>query len=196
MKFINWILFSLLLMSRLGKLAIIVPVGVEVKINPGQVLVKGPKGEVTEKIPAVVKIDNQAGMLQVSVNNPNNSEQRAMWGLVRQLVANAVKGVTDGFSKTLELSGIGFKVQLEGKTLVLNLGFSHQVRYELPADIAGQVEKNTITVSGVNKQRVGQVAAEIRSLRKPEPYKGKGIKYSDEVIRRKAGKVVKSAGAK
>lgn len=183
-------------MSRLGKLAIIVPAGVEVKINPGQVLVKGPKGEVTEKIPAVVKIDNQAGILQVSVNNPNNSEQRAMWGLARQLVANAVKGVTDGFSKTLELSGIGFKVQLEGKTLVLNLGFSHQVRYELPADIAGQVEKNTITVSGVNKQRVGQVAAEIRSLRKPEPYKGKGIKYSDEVIRRKAGKVVKSAGAK
>ncbi len=183
-------------MSRLGKLAINLPTGVEVKITADVVAVKGPKGEVIEKVPSSVKVVNDEGILKVSVGNPDNSQQRALWGLVRQLLANAVKGVSQGFSKSLELSGIGFKVQLEGQTLVMNLGFSHQVRYVVPAGVTAAVEKNTITISGANKQQVGQVAAEIRALKKPEPYKGKGIKYSNEVIRRKAGKVVKSAGAK
>ncbi|MBI5733849.1 MAG: 50S ribosomal protein L6 [Candidatus Kerfeldbacteria bacterium] len=183
-------------MSRLGKLAIPLPAGVTVTITAGVAAVKGSKGEVAEKIPTSVKVVNEEGSLKVSVNNPDNSQQRALWGLARQLLANAVKGVSQGFSKSLELSGIGFKVQLEGQTLVLNLGFSHQVRYAVPNGVTAIVEKNTITISGANKQQVGQVAAEIRSLKKPEPYKGKGIKYSDEVIRRKAGKVVKSAGAK
>lgn len=183
-------------MSRLGKLAINLPAGVEVKITAAVVAVKGPKGEVVEKVPSSVKVVNEGGVLKVSVGNPASSKQRALWGLARQLLANAVKGVSQGFSKSLELSGIGFKVQLEGQTLVMNLGFSHQVRYVVPAGVTAAVEKNTITISGANKQQVGQVAAEIRALKKPEPYKGKGIKYSDEVIRRKAGKVVKSAGAK
>ncbi len=183
-------------MSRLGKLAIPLPAGVAVTITANVVAVNGPQGEVTEKIPASVKIVNEEGSLKVSVGNPGNSQQRAVWGLARQLLANAVKGVSQGFSKSLELSGIGFKVQLEGQTLVMNLGFSHPVRYTVPSGVTATVEKNTITISGANKQQVGQVAAEIRSLKKPEPYKGKGIKYSDEVIRRKAGKVVKSAGAK
>lgn len=180
-------------MSRLGKLAINLPGGVEAKITPTVIAIKGPRGEIVEKIPANVKVENKAGLLQVSVINSANSQQRALWGLVRQLLANAVRGVTEGFSKSLELSGIGFRVQQEGDSLLLNLGFSHPVRYTIPKGIVAKVEKNTITISGINKQQVGQVAAEIRSLRKPEPYKGKGIKYSDEVIRRKAGKVVKAA---
>jgi len=116
-----------------------------------------------------------------------------LWGLTRSLVNNAVIGVTEGFSKELEINGVGFKVVLQAKKLVLNVGFSHQIEYDLPEDIVAEVEKNKIKLSGIDKQLVGQVAAEIRAIKKPEPYKGKGIKYIDEQIRRKAGKVVKAA---
>jgi large subunit ribosomal protein L6 len=130
--------------------------------------------------------------LVFTVANASNKSEAALWGLARSLVNNAVVGVTDGFSKSLEINGVGFKVALQGKSLILNVGFSHPVEYKLPEGITAEVDKNKITVSGIDKQQVGQVAAEIRKIKKPEPYKGKGIKYSDEVIRRKAGKVVKS----
>lgn len=184
-------------MSRLGKLPITIPTGVTMS-QEGQVLtVKGPKGEVRAHLPKVAKLETTDGVLKVVVADLKSSDNRAAWGLARQLVANAVQGVSQGFVKKLELSGIGFKVQLEGKDLVFNLGFSHQVRYPVPEGLTAVVEKNTqITLSGAAKDQLGQVAAEIRALKEPEPYKGKGIKYADEVVRRKAGKVMKSAGAK
>ncbi|MBU1038788.1 50S ribosomal protein L6 [Patescibacteria group bacterium] len=183
-------------MSRLGKLPINIPAGVQVTIVGRSFTAKGPKGEVTEQLPGRVKVQQTDNVLSVSVTDSSDRAQRALWGLARQLVANAVQGVHEGYSKSLELSGIGFKVQIEGETLVFNLGFSHPVRFDIPKNISAKVEKNIIILTGANKQEVGQVAAEIRALRKPEPYKGKGIKYLNEVIRRKAGKVVKAAGAK
>lgn len=184
-------------MSRLGKLHITVPAGVTVDIAPGQVRVKGPKGEVVQTLPLEVMVKQEGTELVVSVPKAELKVERARWGLARQLVANAVKGVVEPFSQRLELSGIGFKVQVEGKELVLNLGFSHPVRFPIPTGVSVTVEKNNaMIVAGASKQQVGQVAAEIRSLKKPEPYKGKGIKYADEIVRRKAGKVVKAAGAK
>lgn len=184
-------------MSRLGKLPIVIPAGVTVTPKATEVLFKGPKGEFTQPLPPHVKVNLDGGSLTVTANQPDSSSGRSLWGLTRQLLNNAVTGVASGFVKKLELSGIGFKAAVEGKDLVLNLGFSHQVHFAIPAGITIAVEKNNlVTVSGVSKQQVGQVAAEIRSLKKPEPYKGKGIKYADETIRRKAGKVVKAAGAK
>ncbi len=183
-------------MSRLGKLPISVPSGVQVSVAQGRLTVKGPKGEVAEHLPPRVKVQQEGNTITVSVPNPDDGKQRALWGLTRMLVANAVKGATEGFSRSLEISGIGFKAQVEGKDLVLSLGFSHPVRFAIPAGLAITVEKNTITVAGASKHLVGQTAANIRSLRKPEPYKGKGIRYTEEIVRRKAGKVVKSAGAK
>lgn len=183
-------------MSRLGKLPIPIPAGVQVTIALPEVRVKGPKGEVVEHIPKGVAITQEGSVMTVKPINPDDRTARAAWGLARQLLSNAVYGVSQGYSKKLELVGIGFKVQLEGKDLVMSLGFSHPVRFNIPTGVVAVVEKNTITISGASKQQVGQAAAEIRSLKKPEPYKGKGIKYSDEVVRRKAGKVVKAAGAK
>jgi len=184
-------------MSRLGKLEITIPKGVTVTRQGTELLAKGPKGEVREHIPVLVQVKIEADNIVVSVKNPESGEQRALWGLARQLVANAVHGVSEGFVQKLELSGIGLKAQIEGKDLVMSLGFSHPVRFTIPANIVITVEKNTqITISGASKQQVGQVAAEIRAFKKPEPYKGKGIKYAGEVVRRKAGKVVKAAGAK
>lgn len=183
-------------MSRLGKLPIPVPQGVQVELNLPTIRVKGPKGEHTEVMPKGVTVKNEAGVLTVTPVDMSARDARAKWGLARQLLANAVHGVAHGYQKKLELVGIGFKVQLEGKDLVLNLGFSHPVHFKVPTGVVATIEKNTVTVSGASKQQVGQVAAELRGLKPPEPYKGKGIKYSDEVVRRKAGKVVKAAGAK
>lgn len=183
-------------MSRLGKLPIDIPTGVTVQINNHTLVAKGPKGEITQELPMAVTLKQENNQLRVMVAKPDSRKDRAVWGLARQLVYNAIKGVHQGFSKTLEISGIGYKAQLDGQNLVLNLGYSHPIKYKLPPTVSVTVDKNTITLSGVSKQLVGQVAAEIRSLRPPEPYKGKGIRYANEVIRRKAGKVVKSAGAK
>lgn len=188
-KFINY-------MSRLGKLPIKIPTGVQVKVQPGLFTAHGPKGEVNQVLPRAVEVKQEGETLVVSVKNPADRKERALWGLGRQLVANAVKGAHENFTIRLEISGIGFKAQMEGKDLILNLGFSHPIRYQVPADITVAVDKSAIIVSGATKQIVGQVAAEIRRFKQPEPYKGKGIRYSDEVVRRKAGKVVKSAGAK
>lgn len=184
-------------MSRVGKKPIEIAKGVEVKINTNdsgnhQVAVKGPKGSLTVDLPKGVSVKSDNNQLIFEVKNPEAGEDKALWGLARTLVNNAILGVTEGFSKELEINGVGMKVALQGKTLVLNVGFSHPVNYPLPEGITAEVEKNTFKIIGIDKQLVGQTAAEIRAIKKPEPYKGKGIKYSDEQIRRKAGKVVKS----
>ncbi len=182
-------------MSRIGKQPIQIPDGVTVTFQNSQISVKGPKGTLTQPVPANVQCAVEKGAAVISVKNKDDKKERALWGLFRALTANMVEGVSKGFEKKLEINGIGFKAAVQGTTLVLNLGFSHPVNFPLPQGVAAKVEKNVVVLSGINKQVVGETAAEIRALKVPEPYKGKGIKYSDEVIRRKAGKVVKAAGA-
>jgi len=185
-------------MSRVGKKPIVIPSGVEVKLSQEatagltMVTVKGAKGTLKVELPKGVNIEQKDQQLELTIKDIEDTKGKALWGLARSLVNNAVVGVTQGFVKNLEINGVGFKVALQGKKLVLNVGFSHQVEYPLPEGISAEVEKNTIKILGIDKQVVGQVAAEIRHIKKPEPYKGKGIKYVDEQIRRKAGKVVKS----
>ncbi len=182
-------------MSRIGKQPIILPSGVSFTITDGRVAVLGPKGNLEMDLhPAVVCVLDGSQVL-VTVTNPEDKTERALWGLFQRLCANMVQGVTTGFEKKLEVIGIGFKVAVSGDTLTLNLGFSHPVLFPLPTGVTATVEKNSITLSSIDKQLVGETAARIRSLKKPEPYKGKGIKYSDEVVRRKSGKSGK-AGAK
>lgn len=181
-------------MSRIGKRIINIPSGVTCQVADGFAVVKGPKGELKEKIhPAViVTIDGDA--ISLKVNNENDKSQRALWGLFGSLIANMVEGVTKGFEKKLEINGVGFKAAVSGNKLILNVGFSHPVEYPAPAGIEIKTEGNAIIVSGINKYLVGEVAAQIRRIKVPEPYKGKGIKYADEQIRRKAGKT--AAGKK
>ena len=175
-------------MSRIGKAPVEIVSGVDVKINGTEITVKGTKGSLTQIIPENVFFEIKDK--QVLFTPANDSMQaKAMWGLARSLVSNMVEGVSKGFSKTLEINGVGYRAQMKGKTLVLNLGYSHQIDFESPEGIEIKCTKPTeIVISGFDKQKVGQVAAVIRSYRKPEPYKGKGIKYSDEIIRRKEGK--------
>ncbi len=167
------------------------PAGVTADIAQGVVTIKGPKGEL--KLPlhphAMVTLNAADGVnqLEVTVQDPE-SEDRAVWGTMRALLAQMVKGVTEGYTKALELNGVGFRMQIQGSTLVCSVGFSHEVRYELPAGVVAKVENNLLTLTSADAQLVGKVAAEIRALKKPEPYKGKGFKYTDEVIRRKVGK--------
>ncbi|HCC22740.1 TPA: 50S ribosomal protein L6 [Candidatus Falkowbacteria bacterium] len=175
-------------MSRVGKNPITVPAGVTVTIGDRQIQVKGPKGELTEKIHPDVIVTQKDQELLVTVKDENEQANRALWGLFRSLINNLVKGVTDGFSKQLEINGVGYRAEMRGADLILNLGFSHPVEFKLPESIKVVVEKNVLTISGSDKQLVGQVAANIRKIRKPEPYKGKGIKYVGEEIRRKVGK--------
>ncbi|MBI5621866.1 50S ribosomal protein L6 [Candidatus Falkowbacteria bacterium] len=180
-------------MSRIGKQPIVIPAGVTVQLTEGQVTVTGPKGQLHCEVHPDVLLHLQDNQLTVSVKNPEDKTDRSLWGLFRKLIANMVEGVTTGFQKKLEINGVGYRAALQGATLVLNLGYSHPVTFALPEGISAVVEGNTITVSGADRQLVGQVAADIRKQRKPEPYKGKGIKYVDEVIRRKAGKAAKAA---
>ncbi|PIR07020.1 MAG: 50S ribosomal protein L6 [Candidatus Komeilibacteria bacterium CG11_big_fil_rev_8_21_14_0_20_36_20] len=193
-------------MSRVGKKPIIIPKDVEIKItsmaldndqdSKGSqrmtVMVKGAKGSLVVDIPKGIEVTQKDDQLIFIAKKSEDQTSKALWGLARSLVNNAVVGVTDGFSKTLEINGVGYKAVLNGKKLVLNVGFSHPVEYNISEGITITVDKNQITITGIDKQSVGQTAAEIRNIKKPEPYKGKGIKYIDEVIRRKAGKVVKS----
>lgn len=181
-------------MSRIGRLPIPIPSGVTVVNDQQRVSVKGPKGELSLRLHDHVAAEIQDGHVVVTVHDPEAKKDRALWGLSRVLIQNMVTGVTSGFEKKLEVQGIGFRAEAAGNTLKLALGFSHPVEFPVPAGITVKTEKNVITVAGVDKQLVGEVAAEIRSLKKPEPYKGKGIRYLDEVVRRKAGKVVKAAG--
>lgn len=182
-------------MSRIGKQPINIPSGVEVKLDKDNLTIKGPKGELKQIIQHLVNIDKKENQLIVSVKNPQDKQQRSLWGLFQRLITNMVKGVTEGFSKQLEISGIGYKAVVQGDVLTLNLGYSHPIEYKFPTGIEIKVEKNIIIIHGIDKQSVGQTAAEIRSLRKPEPYKGKGIKYSGEILRRKAGKTAVKSGA-
>lgn len=180
-------------MSRLGKLPIELSAGTQAKIENGFIIVKGAKGELKTKVSNLVKIDISDKEIVVSVKDPENKKERSFWGLYRSLINNMVIGVTDGFEKQLEINGVGYRAQVSGKKLTLNVGFSHPVDYELPEGVTATVENNLITISGIDKQLVGETAAQIRKVRKPEPYKGKGIKYVDEIIRRKEGKTAGKA---
>jgi large subunit ribosomal protein L6 len=175
-------------MSRIGKKPIPVPAGVNVILSGQNLSVKGPKGEVKMALVEHVLAKLENGNISVDPRDESKLA-RSCWGMSRTLVANMIKGVTDGYSKSLEISGVGYRAAVQGKTLQLNLGYSHDVKYPIPEGISIQTPKPTeIVVSGIDKQRVGQVAAEIREFRGPEPYKGKGIKYSNERIFRKEGK--------
>ena len=167
-------------MSRIGKKIITLPTNVQ--------------GKLSLILPSVATVSQNGQELTIAVRDETNKQQRSIWGLTRSLVNNLVVGVTEGYKLQLEINGIGFKAAMQGKDLLLNVGFSHPVIYKAKEGIAFAVEKNVINVEGIDKQLVGQTAAEIRRIKKPEPYKGKGIKYSDETIRRKAGKVVKAGG--
>jgi large subunit ribosomal protein L6 len=182
-------------MSRIGKKPVLLPAGVQVKINGSSVHVKGPKGELTRSFDPAMTIvlkDNE-----VTVSRPDDLRQnRALHGLTRALLNNMVEGVTNGFKKTLVVDGVGYRAELTGKRLMLYLGYSHPIMVESPDGITleSDPKAKTISVAGIDKEKVGEIAAEIRSLRPPEPYKGKGIRYSDEVVRRKAGKAGKVGG--
>lgn len=181
-------------MSRIGKKPVVLPSGVTAELKDSTVTVKGPKGSLNVTLHPKVKAEVTAESITVDVQKKEDKVEKALWGLSRALIQNLVLGVTTGYSKKLEVNGVGFKIALSGKKLTLNLGFSHPIDVEIPQDIDVVVEKNVITISGIDKQKVGQLAANIRRLKEPEPYKGKGIKYEGEVILRKAGKVVKAVG--
>ncbi len=180
-------------MSRIGRKPINIPAGVEVKLDNGVITVKGPKGTLTREVQPNMTVNIEDGV--ITVTRPNDEkENRALHGLTRTLIANMVEGVTDGFKKELEVNGVGYRVQKQGKNLVMNLGYSHQVTVSETDEIKIEVPApNKIIILGIDKQKVGQFAAEVRSKRPPEPYKGKGIKYVDEHIRRKEGKAGKGA---
>ena len=178
-------------MSRIGKKPVAIPTGVTATIDNGELSVKGPKGTLTEKVSSEMVIEQDAGVL--TVKRPSDDKRhRALHGLTRTIINNMVMGTTSGFEKKLEIVGVGYKVQPQGTGLVINVGYSHPVNFAAPAGISFDVPAPTkITVKGIDKQKVGQVAADIRAVRPPEPYKGKGIRYENEVVRRKEGKTGK-----
>ena len=181
-------------MSRLGKLTIKLPAGTQAAISEGFIVVKGPKGQLKQALIENVIINIGDGEIGVAVNDPGDRKQKAVWGLYRSLVNNMVIGVNDGFEKKLEIIGVGYKASAAGNKVNISVGFSHPVVYNLPEGIDAKTVDNTIVISGIDKQLVGEVAAQIRRIKKPEPYKGKGIKYSGEVIRRKEGKAAVKGG--
>lgn len=181
-------------MSRIGKLPVLIPEGVEVKVDGKIFSVSGPKGKITLKLPREVGIVIKDNNIKVEPKSKSN-KANALHGTYRALVSNSVEGVTKGWDKTLELVGTGYRVELSGKDLIISIGFSHPVTVKAPEGIEFKAEKTRITVSGIDKELVGQVAANIRAIRPPEPYKGKGIRYKDEVVRRKPGKAAKAQGA-
>ena len=178
-------------MSRIGRMPIAIPAGVTVELaENNQVTVKGPKGTLSRVLPSEMEIKVEGS--EVTVTRPNDlKKMKSLHGLTRTLIHNMVVGVTDGFTKELEVNGVGYRASKAGKKLTLNLGYSHPVEMEDPEGLESTVDGNKIIVSGIDKEKVGQYAAEIRDKRRPEPYKGKGIKYADEVIRRKVGKTGK-----
>jgi large subunit ribosomal protein L6 len=175
-------------MSRIGKKPIVIPDKVKIDVKPDQVVVTGPKGTVTNPIPPGIKFETKDKQL-LAIRQDDSGPQRAFHGLARALVANAVKGVTDGFSKELDIVGVGFRAEARKNSVVFTLGFSHPIEYPIPPGISITVDKQTkLVVSGVDRQQVGQVAANIRGLKKPDPYKQKGIRYTGEHLKKKAGK--------
>lgn len=174
-------------MSRVGKLPVTIPSGVTITVDASEITVAGPKGTLKQFTMPGVTVKQEENQIIVTREN-DEPKNRAKHGLMRALLNNMVNGVSQGFSKKLEINGVGYRVNMQGADLKFNLGFSHDVIFKLPQGVSATTEQNTITVSGIDKQQVGQVAAEIRALKKPEPYKGKGIKYADERIIRKSGK--------
>jgi large subunit ribosomal protein L6 len=180
-------------MSRIGNTPVVVPEGVTVDIQPSALTVKGPKGEIQSNVPRGITVAQKDQEIVVS-RSRNDRKLRALHGLVRARLANDVTGVSKGWTKTLELRGVGYRANISGKSLVLSLGFSHPVTIDPPPGIAFEVKDGNVVVSGIDKQKVGQVAARVRFARPPEPYKGKGIRYSGEYVRKKAGKAAKAVG--
>jgi large subunit ribosomal protein L6 len=176
-------------MSRIGKKPILIPAGVEIKMEGNIISVKGPKGEISHKIRPEVKVEKKEDKIFV-LNQEETKLSKSLWGLTRILIFNMIKGVTIGFEKKLEIQGIGFKAAVEGENLVLNVGFTEPVKMKIPQNIKISVEKNIIIISGIDKELVGQFTANIRKVKPPEPYKGKGIRYVNETVRRKVGKKV------
>ncbi|HEY6065761.1 MAG TPA: 50S ribosomal protein L6 [Thermoanaerobaculia bacterium] len=176
-------------MSRIGRMPVAIPQGVEVRSDGGFVRVKGPKGELSSPIPPGIAVEIDKGEVRFARSN-DEPQQRAWHGLVRSLVANSVDGVTKGFSRDLEIVGVGYKAEVKGKTIVFTLGYSHPINFPVPdgINVALDAKAGKLTISGADRQKVGQTAAEIRKLRVPDPYKAKGIKYANEIIRRKVGK--------
>lgn len=179
-------------MSKIGKTPIKIPADVKLEITEALIKINGPKGNDEYKIPVGISLEVKDGQLHVSRKDKVLS---AIYGTTRANIANMITGVSAGWEKSLEIVGTGYRAEVQGKDLVLTVGYSHPVKYEAPEGIAFKVEKAIITISGFNKELVGKVASEVRAIRPPEPYKGKGLKYKDEVIRRKVGKAAKAAGA-
>ena len=176
-------------MSRVGKKPILIAENVEVKIEGQKVIIKGPKGELSREIRPEIKVEVKGNQIFV-LPKEETKKTKAFWGLTRTLLANMIKGVTEGYEKKLEIEGLGFKALVEGEDLKLLVGFTHPVKIKASQDIKFSVEKNVITVAGIDKEKVGLLAAKIRNVKPPEPYKGKGIRYQGEIVRRKVGKKV------
>jgi len=181
-------------MSKIGKKPISIPDNVEVKISDGFFEFKKENVDLKLKILPYLKIEIKDKEIVLNIKNEDDKLEKSLWGTERQLINNMIVGVNEGFSKKLEINGVGYRAATSGKSLTLSVGYSHPVEFKIPEGIDVSVEKNLITVSGIDKQQVGEISAQIRKIRKPEPYKGKGIKYVDEVIIRKAGKQAKSVG--
>lgn len=177
-------------MSRIGKKIIELPAGVTLDVKGLEVTASGPKGDLKAQITDRVNIEVADNV--VTITPVDKELDSAIWGTTRANIANMILGVANGWSRALELHGVGFRMEVKGKKLVMRLGFSHEIEYDLPEGIEATIENNVLTIAGISKQLVGQVAAEIRAFKKPEPYKGKGFRYTDEIVRRKAGKAAKS----
>jgi len=181
--------------SRIGKLPVTIPSGVKVAVDNGTVRFEGPKGKLQTSIPAGIKVAVEGNLIHVQ-RQTEQRKYRALHGLTRKLIANMAQGVSQGFTRVLEINGVGYRAEVKGQEIHVTLGFSHPVVFRLPTGVSASVERQTVvTLSGPDRQLVGETAAKFRALKPPEPYKGKGIKYREEVIRRKAGKAVGSAGA-
>ena len=183
-------------MSRIGKLPVTIPAGVKVAIDSNALRLEGPKGKLQTEIPTGVDVKVEGNVLHVE-RQAEDRKVRALHGLTRKLIANMTLGVSQGFTRVLDINGVGYRAEVKGQELHMTLGYSHPVVFELPAGVSAAIERQVIiTLSGADRQVLGETAAKIRSLRPPEPYKGKGIKYREEMIKRKAGKAVGSAGGK
>ena len=180
-------------MSRIGKQPIKISEGVDVRIEGNLIHIKGSKGELEHRFRPELKVEKKDGEILVSIFK-KTKKSPALWGLTRNLIFNMVKGVSEGYEKVLEMRGIGYRASLEGENLLMNLGFSHPVKLTPPTGIKFKIDGNFIIISGVDKQKVGEVSANIRKIKKPEPYKGKGIRYKGEVVRKKSGKKAATAG--
>jgi len=180
-------------MSRIGKQTIEIPQGVTLEAKDGVVTAKGPKGELKRVLHPLVSVNIEGGVATVDVKKKENKKERSLWGTFGSHIKNMVVGVTEGFKRQLEVNGVGYKIAMQGTDIKLEVGYSHSVVYNVPEGVTASVDKNVINLESADKEMVGRVASEIRSIRKPEPYKGKGIKYMEEVIRRKAGKAAASA---